>query len=524
MGFKLRDYQLDGVKACLEVLRSKKKNCKELVVAPTGAGKSIYIAETVKQIGEPILILQPSKELLSQNYQKFLKVEGKASICCASLKTRSNKGKDYTELESGEEVECRKVSRVTYATVGTIKKYKAQLKKLGVTKAIVDEAHLSSKAGSQMRKLFKEVGITHVVGVTATPVYLNGGLNGASLKMMNRTRGKLFSAIRHVTQIDHLVKNSFWSKLKYRVIDTDESFLKDNSSGSDFTVQSQKEYYEGNNLKEHIIEEIKNLQKEGRKSILVFLPTIAEAEELFSAFPDSAVVHSKVESKTRDYVVKAFKEGTIPVVFNINVLAIGFDHPELDAIIAARPTSSIAMYYQQIGRGIRIHENKKDCQITDFSGNVNKFGRVEELTFENLDYYGWGMFNGKGQLLTDYPIAAKIRPTKKSLKDKFDENNKPAPEIQTIKENPEFTFGKFKGKKFWDIAKSPQASELKNYSSWIWDKYCDNEWKFFGKSGISLKNTMMEYLQVEDKPKEIKVEKPIKLDMTKVTKSWADAF
>ena len=497
MSFTLRDYQEKGTQSCVDILKSKKKTCKELVISPTAGGKSIYVAETVKRVNEPILILQPSKELLKQNYQKFIKVGGKASICCSSLKTKTKKGIEYTELDNGELVKCREISTVTYATVGTVKKYVKELKGLGVKKALIDEAHLSTKAGSEVRKLFKAVGITHVAGLTATALYLEGGMNGASLKMMNRAKWKMFSDIRYVTQIDHLVLNKYWSKLLYQVNDTDETFLKENSNGSDFTVQSQKNYYEANNLKEQIIEEVNNLISQGRKSILVFVPTIDEAKELFASFPNSATVHSKMNSKTRDYVVKAFKDLTIPVVFNVNVLSVGFDHPELDAIITSRSTSSIALFYQQIGRGVRIHPGKKDCKIVDFSGNVKRFGRVEGLHYENIPYYGWGLFNEKNELLTDFPISAKIRPTKKSL---IDAGKKEASDKE-LKKNPVFTFGMFKGRKLWDVAQSKDADRLKSYCSWFWDKYSKGQWG--SNPPMVLVEGIREYLKIPTSPKKL---------------------
>lgn len=490
MSFILRDYQESGTQACVDILQSKKRTCKELVISPTAGGKSIYVAETVKRVNQPILILQPSKELLLQNYQKFVKVGGTATICCASLKVKTSKGVDYTQLENGEFIKCREISKVTYATVGTVKKYAQELKKLGVKKALIDEAHLSTKAGSQVRKLFKDIGITHIVGLTATALYLEGGMNGASLKMMNRVRWKLFSNIRYVTQIPHLVKNKYWSKLIYQVNDTDETYLKENSNGSDFTVQSQKEYYKANNLKEQIIEEVRNLLSQGRKSILVFVPTIDEADELFASFPNSATVHSKMDSKSRDYVVQAFKDLTIPVVFNVNVLSVGFDHPELDAIITSRSTSSIALFYQQIGRGVRIHPDKEDCKVVDFSGNVKRFGRVEGLHYENVPYYGWGLFNEKNQLLTDFPIAAKSRPTKESL---MQAGKKEAQEKENRK-NPEFTFGMFKGRRLWDVAQSKDSKRLKDYCSWFWDKYSKGQWK--GQPSAVLVEGVREYLKV----------------------------
>ena len=96
--FKLRPYQVEGIEACMHVMTSNRK--KSIVVAPTGAGKSHYISETVKRLKDiPIVILQPSKELLKQNYSKYVKAGGKASIYCASLKTKTIKKEDYTEID-----------------------------------------------------------------------------------------------------------------------------------------------------------------------------------------------------------------------------------------------------------------------------------------------------------------------------------------------------------------------------------------------------------------------------------------
>ena len=491
--FKLRGYQGEGIDSCVSILTSPKRTCKELVIAPTAAGKSIYVAEAVKRVDEPIVVLQPSKELLKQNYEKFVRVGGKATICCASLKVKTSKGIPYTKLDNGEFVKCEEVSRITYATVGTVKKFAEELKKLGVKKAIIDEAHLSTKAGSEVRKLFKKIGITHIVGLTATPLYLEGGLSGAILKMMNRARWKMFSDIKHVTQISHLVENGYWSKLKYKIIDTDESFLEENSNGSDYTVFSQKRYYEANKLDDQIVEEIKMMQKEGRRSILVFVPTIEEAENLKAKFPGSDVVHSKAP-KERDRVVNGFKNLEIPVVFNVNVLSVGFDHPELDAIITARSTSSVSLFYQQIGRGVRIHENKEDCAVTDFSGNVKRFGPVEGLHYENIPYYGWGLFNDRNQLLTDHPIKAVNRPTVESLM----EIAKGEVQRKESRKNPEFYFGMFKGKKLWDIAQSKDSTRLKSYCTWLYDKHKKGEWTFSGQKGEDLKAGIMEYLKVKE--------------------------
>ena len=464
MEYKLRLYQDKGLLDCVEVMTGN--NEKAMVVMPTGAGKSILIAKTIEQLDVPVLILQPSKELLKQNYLKYVKAGGEASIYCASLKKKTIKKEEYTEID-GEYVKCKEVSNVTYATIGSIKKEIHRLKKLGVKHVIIDEVHLQSKQGSQMRSFLKELKATHVLGLTATPIYLQGGMAGSRLVMINRTFATIFKKIKHVTQISELVKNKYWTPLNYKIIENDEGDLKLNTAGSDYTEHSQRLYYKSNNLKDQIVEEVNNLKKQGRKRILVFVPSIEEANSLYGEIPNSAIVHSKLSTEERDFMVDAFSNGDIPVAINVNVLATGYDNPEIDAIITARPTSSVALCYQQLGRGVRIHPDKKDCIIVDFSGNVKRFGRIEELEFKKIDYYGWGLFNGSNQLLTDYPIQSKIKPTIETLiregKEKeLMEKNK----IKDTLISPKLWFGKYNGKTISQIHK-----ENKNYLVWMYENF-----------------------------------------------------
>ena len=74
-----------------------------------------------------------------------------------------------------------------------------------------------------------------------------------------------------------------------------------------------------------------------------------------------------------------FKAGKIKVVTNVGVLTTGFDYPELDTVVMARPTMSLALYYQIVGRAIRPHPDKESAWIVDLCGNYKRFGRVEDL-------------------------------------------------------------------------------------------------------------------------------------------------
>lgn len=423
-------HQEKSIEVAIEILNSTKIR-RDIIVAPTAYGKSLVIAFAAKSVNYPLIVLQPGKELLEQNYGKFCDIGGEADIFSASLKTKN-------------------LGKITFATIGSISKMVDEVKALGVKSIIVDETHLNTQSQSQIRKFIKATGIRNVLGLTATPVYLKGGLNGAELKMMTKVRGSMFKNISHVTQIKELVEKGYWSRLIYLVEDVDDTILKENSNGSDYTLESQKEYYEGNALESKIISYVDRLNREGRKSILIFVSTIEAAESLKNLIPGSRAVHNEVKAKERKEIVDGFKNLSIQVVINVNILSVGFDHPQLDAIITARSTTSISIYYQQVGRGVRIHPEKKNCRIIELSGNYKKFGKVEDLNFEYIENYGWGMF-ANDVLLSNYPMSAKQRPTKSSLITSMQKKRKT---FDTKIYTPDkIHFGKYKGKTLSQIQK-----------------------------------------------------------------------
>lgn len=471
--FKLRDYQEKGVEACREVLLSKKPT-KQVVVAPTGAGKSIYIAYAAKSVDYPLIVLQPDKVLLKQNYKKFKDLGGEASIYSVSTKEFQKNKVMYTRVD-GEPVPCEEIGHITYATIGSIMKDWKKFKKLKVKGIIIDECHLNTQSDSLIKQFIRKVKIKNVLGLTATPVYLQNGANGAVLKMMNRTKTKLFSDIKHVTQIQELVRNKYWSPLVYRVFKENGQVLKPNSNGSDFTEASQKEFYANNGLDEKIITVVEKLREQGkRKSMLIFVPTINQADDLSKKIKGSKVVHSGVPKKKQEEIINQFKNLKLDVVINVNILSVGFDHPQLDTIITTRPTLSIGIYYQQVGRGVRIHPEKESCAIIDFSGNYERFGRIENLNFDWIEGYGWGMFNGN-ELISNIPIHVTNRPTKESLGIKRNKNG-------FVK----FTFGKHKGKSVDEVGR-----KYKYYLDWML-----NNFNFQGEEGRLLKQDIENYLRL----------------------------
>lgn len=421
MAFTLRPYQQQAVDACIDFIQnSTAKN--GLVVAPTAAGKSLIVANVARALGEKVLCLQPSKELLEQNYAKYVSYGEEASLFSAS-------------------VGVKEIGSVTFATPRSVFNSLEEFKEAGVNYIIVDECHLQTKVNSQMHRVVKQLRPRKVIGLTATPIFLGAFMGQSILRMMNRTNKSFFKKIIHITQIQELVEKKFWSPLTYENRFVDNSMLVLNSTGSDYTTSSLLNMYTANNTKANIISEVERLVNEGRKSILVFVPSIEAAEELEQLVPDSASVSSKTPKGRRNKIITGFKDGSIKVVFNVLVLSVGFDHPELDAIIHARATNSMAIYYQTLGRGVRIAPNKKDCKIVDLAGNSVKFGKIEELNFEDIDGYGWGMFAGN-RLVSGVPMSDGLETSKDFLRDK---------NLPTRKVGELIPFGKYKGYTINDI-------------------------------------------------------------------------
>ena len=85
------------------------------------------------------------------------------------------------------------------------------------------------------------------------------------------------------------------------------------------------------------------------------------------------------------------------------MLSTGFDYTGIDCIVLGISTASIALYYQIVGRATRIDPDKEDALIVDIGGNVERFGRVEDITFEQGKM--WRMFGTGGRLLSGIPIS-----------------------------------------------------------------------------------------------------------------------
>ena len=390
----LRPYQKEPVRKAIDYFREE-SSYPALMVLPTAWGKSILAAEVAAACPDPILVVQPTKELLEQNLTKYRNL-------CGDLAPAGVYSTSFGKHQ---------IDHVTFATIGSIKSIGTQFRELGFRKMLIDEAHLyPRKEESMLGEFLRDSGIRQVLGMTATPLKLENFSEKHGEKydkwselimLTNLSQsGSFFKRILHVSQIQEMTSMGFWSPLTYEVLPFSRDYLELNTSGSEYTEESVINAYVGNNIRANILAAMDYHTE--RRHILVFVPSVEEAEALASFYPNSAAVSGTTPKKERQRIIEGFKSGEIRVVFNVNVLSTGFDYPEIDMIITGFSTASMAKYYQVLGRGVRIHPGKRDCVVVEAGGNYQKFGRVEDLIYEHDGR--WRMYGTGEKLITGIPV------------------------------------------------------------------------------------------------------------------------
>ncbi|MCA0397302.1 MAG: DEAD/DEAH box helicase [Bacteroidetes bacterium] len=386
MSFVLRPYQIDAVKANVGFFRSNAKH-NELQILPTGSGKSLVIANTVAELSGPTLIFQPSKEILVQNFQKYLSYGYRAGIYSASagLKHRD---------------------RVTFATIGSVIKKKHLFS--GIENIIIDECHLVNPEEGMYRDFVTAFPKAKVLGLTATPYRLASAMDGAELRFLTRTRPRIFNKVNYYVQNDVLFNAGHLAPLEYYSFNVvDRSRLEMNKSGTDFTEQSIRSYFRTVNMPQVLADKAKRILQK-RKNLLVFCSLVSEAYEVAKMVPEAVVLHGETEGPVRDQMLRYFKSGKINCVVNVGVLTTGFDYPELEAVLIGRSTMSLALYYQIVGRVMRPYKYPdgamKTGWVVDCGGNINFFGKIETMKI-GFDAKGLFIITNNGRQLTNVPFT-----------------------------------------------------------------------------------------------------------------------
>lgn len=379
--FTLRPYQKDSVEAGIKFFQSDSKN-NAILILPTGAGKSVVIANILAPLTGKTIILQPSKEILEQNFAKYISNGYKASIYSAS---------------AGQ----KKVDTITFCTIGSIINKKHLFE--GLEHIIIDECHSVNAKGGMYLEFISAFPKAKVLGLTATPYRLSSDSFGAQLKFLTRTRPKVFDEILYYVQNSELFDNGYLAKLEYFSFNVvDRSMLQMNSSGTDFTEQSLRSYYRTIDMPSIIVKySIRLLAK--RKNLLIFCSLIEEAIIVTKRIPGAVILTGTTRKEDRERILSQFKSGKIKCLVNVGVLTTGFDYPELECVLIARSTMSLALYYQIVGRAMRIAPTKVNAWIVDLGGNINFFGKIETMKIEQTPN-GLFFISNNGRQLTNVPF------------------------------------------------------------------------------------------------------------------------
>ena len=322
-----------------------------------------------KELNAPTLILQPSKEILDQNYAKLLQT----GIRDVSIYSASRNSKI--------------IDNYTYATIGSIKNY-SLFKHFKYI--LIDEAHLVNPKAleSMYMKFLNAINPIGICGLTATPYrrvskfYKEGDESyyTSGFEMLNRIHPFFFKSISYKVELAELIAMNYLAPVKYFVSKEEPNTLKINSTGSDFT---DKSLFITSDLRKTKVAKAITYANEVHKRFIVFVPSVANAYNLTEALKKNGIyiptISAETPTKERDNLLLRYRNGEFKGMLNCGVFLIGLDVPSIDAVIWDRNTVHPAILYQGIGRGLRIDpaNPNKVLHVYDVSGSILKTGPVE---------------------------------------------------------------------------------------------------------------------------------------------------
>lgn len=363
---KLHDYQEIAVEAAIGIVG---RGASEIIVMPPGSGKSVVaaaIVKTVHQWNKRVLILSHVQEIIEQDVGaiRAMLPDVSVGVACAGLGP------------------ITLTQRITVASIQSVY-HRTGLRWL-YDVVIIDEAHLISRNNVSMyRHLIDAIQRDRrkpvpIIGLTATPYRLDSGY-------LHRGDGALFSRIAYEVPLGPLVDQKYLAPLTTgnvksinfdRLPKGDEGDYKvsvytDTTDDTEWLAESERA----------VAHTITAAAKRARW--LVYCCTIKHAEAVTQLLAKAGIqarcLHSMMERKERRETVAAFRSGQFRALVNVNILATGFDVPDVDCVVLLRPTLSTGAYVQMLGRGMRTSPGKTDCLVLDFAGNVARHGPIADI-------------------------------------------------------------------------------------------------------------------------------------------------
>lgn len=357
--YELRPYQKEAVENTLQFFRKRREPA--VIVLPTGAGKSLVIAELARIARGRVLVLAHVKELVEQNHQKYTSYGLEAGIFSASLGQKDFHHKAiFGSVQSVARAEDRFFENFSLL--------------------VIDECHRVAEEGSTqyqeiIQKLTEKNPNLAILGLTATPYRLGMGwiFEVGHDGEVKTDQKRFFKQCVFELPLSYMIKNRYLTTpVKVDIPVTCYDFSELFEKGERYTTADVEEVLKNQKRLTPLI--VKNIvdisEKYNRKGVMIFSSTVKHAEEIMQYLPpeQSRIVLGDTDIQTRDQIVEDFKNRRFKYLVNVSVLTTGFDAPHVDVIAIMRPTESNALYQQIVGRGLRLSEGKKDCYILDYTG------------------------------------------------------------------------------------------------------------------------------------------------------------
>lgn len=351
---ELRSYQVDCVSKLRDGYRSGKR--RQVLTSPTGSGKTVlfsFVTKSSFEKGQRTLIMAHRSEILAQ-----------------ISKTLNAVGVHHRMLKAGMPTPVS--APVVVASVGTLCRRLDQFPEPDLV--IVDECHHS--AASTWASIFAKFAKSRFLGVTATPERLDGqGL------------GLFYDAMVRGPEVQWLIDNGFLARPRYfgpkQVVDTSSI----HKVAGEFNRKESASVVDKPTITGDAVDQYRRICP-GRTAV-AFCISIEHcehvAEQFRSAGIPAATIDGTMSDEDRARIVGDLAARRIFVLCSCELISEGFDLPSVGAAILLRPTHSLALHLQQIGRCLRPARDKECAFILDHVGNCMRHGFAEEFREWSLD-------------------------------------------------------------------------------------------------------------------------------------------
>ena len=339
---KPRQYQIEAVKTILT--KWQEGVTRQLISLPTGVGKTLIVGLVAEALRERTLVLAHRDELLHQAKSKIKLVYPDADI--GFLKASEHGGLN---------------SQICIASIQTAVRHTEELALRGYKLLICDEAHHAPS--KSYKKVFDACAFMSgqadklLLGVTATAY--RGDSTGLD---------EVFQEIVFERTISTMMKGGYLCDVRCLEVNTGEDISCVHLRTGDFAVNELAQVID---IPERnaLVADTYLEYGEGRRGV-VFGVKVEHALHLAEAFRERGVaceaVYGDMPEEQRRDVLQRYADHELQILTNVGVLTEGWDVPDTDIIMMARPTKSRVLYVQCVGRGLRIAPNKQDCLLIDF--------------------------------------------------------------------------------------------------------------------------------------------------------------